>query len=91
MTRSIEGQKAKQINSKFEDAGLKCRFYQRLDSMLGAAPSGLLRVNKGGDANKLDDLLTFMSNAILKTGKDIFGMQKPSKFNVPGCMSEQRS
>ena len=24
-----------------------------------------------------------MSNAILKSGKDIFGMQKPSKFNVP--------
>ena len=42
--------------------------------MLGAAPSGLLRVNRGADANKLDDLLTFMSNAILKSGKDIFGM-----------------
>ena len=79
-----EGQKAKNINWKFEDAGLKCRFYQRLDSMLGAAPSGLLRVNRGADANKLDDLLTFMSNAILKSGKDIFGMQKLSKFNVPG-------
>ena len=51
--------------------------------MLGAAPSGLLRVNRGADANRLDDLLTFMSNAI-KSGKDIFGMQKPSKFNVPG-------
>ena len=25
-----------------------------------------------------------MSNAILKSGKDIFGMQKPSKLNVPG-------
>ena len=36
------------------------------------------------DANRLDDLLTFMTNAILKSGKDIFGMQKPSKFNVPG-------
>ena len=80
---SIEGQKAKHINWKFEDAGLKCRFYQRLDSMLGAAPSGLLRVNKGADANRLD-LLTFMSNAILKSGKDIFGMQKPLKFNVAG-------
>ena len=29
-------------------------------------------------------MLTYMSNAILKRGKDIFGMQKPSKFNVPG-------
>ena len=84
MTHSIERQKAKHINWKFEDAGLKCRFYQRLDSMLGAAPLGLLRVNRGADANRLDDLLTFMSNAILKNGKDIFGMQKPSKFNVPG-------
>ena len=52
--------------------------------MLGATPSGLLRVNRGADANRLDDLLTFMSNAILNSGKDIFGMKKPSKFNVPG-------
>ena len=84
MTYSIEGQKAKHINWKLEDVGLKCRFYQRLDSMLGAAPSGLLRVNRGADANKLDDLLTFMLNTILKSGKDIFWMQKPSKSNVPG-------
>ena len=27
-------------------------------------------------------LLTFMSNAILKSGKEIFEMRKPSKFNV---------
>ena len=27
--------------------------------------------------------LTFMSHAILKSFKDIFGMQKLSKFNVP--------
>ena len=40
--------------------------------------------NRGADANRLEDLLTFMSNAILKSGKDIFGMRKPSKFNVPG-------
>ena len=52
--------------------------------MLGAAPLGLLRVNRDADANRLDDLLTFMSNTILKSGKDIFGMQKPSKFNVSG-------
>ena len=52
--------------------------------MLGAAPSGLLRVSRGADANRLDDLLTFMLNAILQSGKDIFGMQKPSKFHVLG-------
>ena len=84
MTQSIEGQKAKNINWKFEDEGLKCRLYQRLGSMLDAAPSGLLRVNRGADTNRLDDLITFMSNAILTSGKDIFGMQKPLKFNVPG-------
>ena len=50
--------------------------------MLVAAPGGLLRVNRGTDANGLTDLLTFMSNAI-QSGKQIFGMQKPSKFNVP--------
>ena len=83
MTHSIEGQKAKHINWKFEDAALKCRFYERLDSMLGAAPAELLRVNRGVDANRLDDLLTFMSNAILKSAKEIFWIQKPSKFNVP--------
>ena len=71
-THSIERQKAKHINWKFEDVGLKCRFCQRLDSMLGAAPSGLLRVNRDADANRLDDLLTFMSNEILKSGKDIY-------------------
>ena len=52
--------------------------------MRDAAPAGLLRVNRGADANRLDDLLTFMSNAILKSGKDIFGIEKPSKCNVPG-------
>ena len=46
VTHSIEGQKARHINCKFEDAGLKCRCNQRLDSLLGAAPSGLLRVNR---------------------------------------------
>ena len=52
--------------------------------MLDAAPAGRLRVNKGADANRLNDLIAFMSNAILKSGKKIFGMRKPSKFNMPG-------
>ena len=39
--------------------------------MLDAAPLGLLRVNRDADTNKLNDLLTFMSNAILKSGKDM--------------------
>ena len=55
-----------------------------LDNMLDAAPGGLLRVNRGSDVNRLTDLLTFISNAILKSGKQIFGIRKPSKFNVPG-------
>ena len=90
MTPSIEGQKAKHINWKFEDAGLKCRFYQWLDSMLDGAPSGLLWVNRGADFNRLDDLLTFMSNAILKSGKAIFGIRKPSKFNIPGWNEREK-
>ena len=52
--------------------------------MLDAAPAVLLRVNRGMDANRLNDLLTFESNAILKCGKEIFVMRKPSKFYVPG-------
>ena len=63
MTHSIEGQKGKHINLKFEDARLKRRFYQKLDSMLDAAPARPLRVNRGADANRLDGLLIFMSNA----------------------------
>ena len=51
--------------------------------MLNAAPAGLLWVNRGEDTNRLNDLLTFMTNAILKIGKEIFGMLKPYKFNVP--------
>ena len=51
--------------------------------MLDAEPGGLLRVNRGSDVNRLTDLLTFISNTILKSGKQIFGMRKPSKFNVP--------
>ena len=47
------------------------------------APAGLLQVNRGADANSLNDLLTFMSNAVLKSGKEIFRIRKPSKFNVP--------
>ena len=85
--RGTKGQ-AKKPNWKFEDAGFKRwphqGYYQRLDSILDVAPAGLLRVNRGVDANSLNDLLTFMSNAILKSGKEIFGMQKPSKFNEPG-------
>ena len=84
MTHTIERQKNKHINWKFEDVGLKRQFNQRLDNMLVAVPGGLLRVNSGSDVNRLTDLLTFMSNAILKSGKQIFGMHQ-------GGMSEQKS
>ena len=83
MTHSIEGQKAKHINWKFEYAVFKRLFHQRLDSMLDAAPAGLLRVNRGADANRLNNLLTFMSNAILRSCKEFFRIREPSKFNVP--------
>ena len=77
--------KNKQINWKFEDVGLKLRFDQKLDSMLDAAPLGwLLRVNRGTDANRFTYLWTFMSNSILQSGKQMFGMWKPWRFNVPG-------
>ena len=38
MIHNIVRQKAKHKNWKFEDVGLKCRFYQMLESMLDAAP-----------------------------------------------------
>ena len=84
MIQTIERPKNKHINWKFEDVGLKRQFYERLGNMLDAAPGGLLRVNRGTDVNRLTYLLTFISNAILMRGKQIFGMRKPSKFNVPG-------
>ena len=84
MTHTIERPKNKHINCKFEDVGLKRQFYEGLDNMLDSAPGGLLRFNRSWDVNSLTDLLTFISNAILKSGKQIFGMRKPSKFNVPG-------
>ena len=68
----------------FKDVGLKFQFYQWLDCMLDVAPGGLLRVNRGTDTNRLTDLLTFMSNSILQSGKQIFMVQKLSKFGVPG-------
>ena len=83
MTHTIERPKNKHIYLKFED-GLIRQFYERLDNMLDAAPGGLLRVNRGSDEKRLTDLLTFISNAILKSGKQIFWMRKPSKFNLPG-------
>ena len=83
MTHIIERPKNKHINWKFEDVGLKCQFYERLDNMLDAAPWGLLRVNRDSDVYRLTDL-TFISNAILKSGKQIFGVRKSPKFNVPG-------
>ena len=73
MAHSIGGQKANHINWKFEDVGFKLWFCQRLDSMLDAAPVRLLRVNRGPDANRLNDLLTFMSNAILKAASKHLG------------------
>ena len=72
------------MNWKFEDVGLKRQFYERLDNMLDAAHGGLLRVNRRSDVNRLTDLLTFISNPTLKSGKQIFGVRKSSKFNVPG-------
>ena len=60
MTHGIEGQKAKHINWKFEEAGFKLQLYQRLNIMLDAAPGELLQVKRGTDANRLNDLLTFM-------------------------------
>ena len=51
-----------------------------LDVVLGE----LVQVNGGMVASRLNDFLTFMSNAILMSRKQIFVMWKPSKFNVPG-------
>ena len=76
-------------NLKMRD--FKCLFYQRLDSMLGAAPSGLLRVNRSADANRLDDLLTFMSNSILKSGRIYLECRNLQNSMYQGGMSEQRS
>ena len=53
--------------------------------MLDATPGGTTAGQQGTDANRLTYLLTFMSNAILKSAKQthIFNKRKPSKFTVP--------
>ena len=47
MAYTIERHKNKHINWKFKDVGLKCRFYQRLDSMLDADPWGITAGQQG--------------------------------------------
>ena len=91
MTHNIKGRKAKHINWKFEDAGLKYQFYQRLDSRQGAAPSGLLWVNRDADANRLDDLLAFMSNSYLRAARIYLGCRNLQNLMYQGGMREQRS
>ena len=85
MTHSKDWQKAKHINWKFEDVdwnvgSIRGLILCKMQHLHG----GLLRPNRGKDAYKLNDLLAFMSNAMLQSGKQIFGMRKPAKFNVPG-------
>ena len=58
--------------------------------MLDAATSALLRVNRGADANRLDDLLT-LSNAILKSGRIYLGCRNIQNSMYKGGMNEQRS
>ena len=77
MTHTIERPKNKHINWKFEDVVLKRQFHERLDNMLDAAPGGLLRVNRGSDVNRLTDLLTFISNAILRASSKYLGCGNP--------------
>ena len=45
---------------------------QKLNGILDVAPWGVRQVNWENDANVLNDLLTFMSNAILTSAKQIF-------------------
>ena len=89
----LRDQKSKHINWKFEDVILKRQFYERLDNMLDAAPGGLLRVNRGSDINRLTDLLTLISNAILKSraAHKYLGCGNPQNLMYQGRMSEQRS
>ena len=50
-----------------------------------------LLVNRGADANRLDDLLTFMSNAILKSGRIYLGCRNLQNSMYQGGMIKQRS
>ena len=59
--------------------------------MLDAAPGGLLRVNRGSDVNRLTDLLTFISNAILRAASNYLGCRNPKNSMYKGRMSEQKS
>ena len=91
MAHTIERPKNKHINWKFEDVGLKRQFSERLDNMLDATPGGLLWVNRGSDVNRFTDLLTFVSNAILKSANKYLGCRNPQNSMYQGGMCEQRS
>ena len=90
ITPTIERQKNKHVNWKFEDVGLKCQFHHRLHSMLDAAPVGVLRVKSGTDANRLTDLLTFMSKQYLRAARKYLGCGNLKNSMCQGRMSEQR-
>ena len=89
LSHCIKTTSSKIVGSKRHDH-LKCQFYQRLDSVLDAARSGLLRVNRGADANRLDDLLTSMSNAI-REARIYLGCRNLQNSMYQGGMSKQRS
>ena len=48
--------------------------------MLDVEPGGLLQLNRGMDANRLNDLSTFISNAMLKSDKQIYGDEESFKI-----------
>ena len=59
--------------------------------MLVAAPVGLLRVNRGTDANGVTDLLIFMQMQYLRAASKHLGCGNPQHSMYQGGMSEQKS
>ena len=51
--------------------------------MLDAAPGGLLQVNRGTETNRLTDLLRFIPNGILKSGKQNIRDTETFKIQCP--------
>ena len=52
---------------------------------------GLLRVNRGTDANRLNALLTFITTAILDSGKQIFESENEDQLRSQSMLSKLQS
>lgn len=80
----VVSREVRAIDWNFKNKVTTDRFYVELDTLLSHIPDRLLGMNERSDSERLNDLYGCMRQCILIAGRRVFGMRKPSKFNVPG-------